>query len=289
MELDLRQLRYFLEVAKHMNISAAARGLNMTQPALSRQVKAFEENLGWELLVREKKSIHLTRAGAVVLKEGERIMKSVESGMTRMAQEIEGAEMRVGYAPSLAEEMIRNAMPIFAKEFPKVRVSWLDCSTQEMWDGLESQKLDLIIEVSTNDPRIRWEKLLEKNFSLAVSCNHPISKRRFVKPEHLDGERLLLLSRHEYPGYWEKVTTYFSDNEVNAKIAGEFDGIVSLRLGVEAELGVAFVAEGAVKSSCIKTIPLKPAPHPLCVSLGYASQRTLEPWERGFLKALKTS
>lgn len=287
MDLDLRQLRYFLEVAAHLNISAAARQMNMTQPALSRQITAFEESLGWELLRREKKTISLTRAGAVVVKESQRILKSVQAGLNRMEQEISGVEMRVGYAPSLAEGLIKKAMTCFSEAFPKVRVSWFDCSTQEMWDGLESQELDLILEVSTNDPKIRWEKLLEKEFGLAVSINHPLSKRRVIKPEHLDGERLLLLSRHEYPGYWEKVTSYFATNEVNAKIAGEFDGITSLKLGVEAGLGVAFVADGAITSSSIKTIALNPAPDPLCVALGYASHRTLEPWERGFFSALQ--
>ncbi len=288
MELDLRQLGYFLEVAAHMNISAAARAMKMTQPALSRQIRSFEESLGWDLLEREGKSIKLNRSGAVVLKEGERIMKAVNLGLARMRKEIDGAEMRVGYAPSLAEGLIKKAMPCFVEAFPKVRVSWFDCSTQEMWDGLESQKLDLILEVATSDPKIRWEKVLEKRFSLAVTGNHPLSKRRFIKPEHLDGERLLLLSRHDYPVYWEKVTTYFGDNDVNAKIAGEFDGIASLKLGVEAGLGIAFVVEGAVMSESIKTIPLKPAPDPLCVSLGHADSRSLEPWEQGFLDALRS-
>eukprot|EP00903_Cladosiphon_okamuranus_P003927 g3925.t1 len=165
----------------------------MTQPALSRQIRSFEESLGWDLFDREGKSIRLTRAGSVVLQEGERIMKSVNLGLTRMVQEIDGAEMKVGYAPSLAEGLIKKAMSCFTDAFPKVRVSWFDCSTQEMWDGLESQKLDLILEVATNDPRIRWEKLSEKKFSLAVSSSHEFSKRRFIKPEHLDGPEFFSL------------------------------------------------------------------------------------------------
>jgi DNA-binding transcriptional LysR family regulator len=287
MDIDLRQLRYFLKVAEQLNISAAARSMRMTQPALSRQIRSFEESLGWDLLVRGKKSIRLTKAGEVVLREGRRMQTSVAQGLGRMKQEIEGAEMRVGFAPSLAEGLIERAMASFAESYPKVRVSWFDSSTQEMWEGLEKGTLDLILEVATNDPEIRWEKLLEKKFGLAVSANHPLAKRRFIKAEHLDGERLLLLSRHEYPGYWEKVTSYFADHQVNAKIAGEFDGIASLRLGVEAGLGVAFVVQAAIVNPAIKVIPFKPGPDPICVSLGYASRRTLEPWEAGFLKALR--
>ena len=66
-DFDLRKLEYFLAVADGMNISQAAKKLGVTQPALSRQIRAFEESLGWELLERGKKSIKLTRAGESVI------------------------------------------------------------------------------------------------------------------------------------------------------------------------------------------------------------------------------
>jgi DNA-binding transcriptional LysR family regulator len=119
-DFDLRKLEYFLAVAEGMNISRAAKKLGMTQPALSRQIRAFEESLGWELLERGKKSIKLTRAGEIVVKEGERILKSVELGVKRMRQEIEGAEMRVGYAPSLASGLIEKVIACFSEKYPRV-------------------------------------------------------------------------------------------------------------------------------------------------------------------------
>jgi len=67
---------------------------------------AFEEGLGFKLLERGKKSIALTRAGEVVQREGRRILKSVEMGLEKIERELEGPEMRVGYAPSLAEGLI---------------------------------------------------------------------------------------------------------------------------------------------------------------------------------------
>ena len=72
----------------------------MTQPALSRQIRAFEDEMGWPLLDRGAKSIRLTRQGQVVLNEGRRIVKAVDNAMGRMRREIEGAVIRIGYAPS---------------------------------------------------------------------------------------------------------------------------------------------------------------------------------------------
>ena len=146
-DFDLRKLEYFLAVAEGMNISRAAKKLGVTQPALSRQIRAFEESLGWELLERGKKSIALTRAGEIVVKEGARVLKSVELGVKRMRDEIEGAELRVGYAPSLASGLIEKVIGCFAEKFPRVRVSWFDCSSQEMWSRLKCRELDLILSM----------------------------------------------------------------------------------------------------------------------------------------------
>ena len=283
-DLELRQLEYFLSVTDGMNISQAAKRLGITQPALSRQIRAFEESLGWTLLERGKKSISLTREGAIVVAEGRRIMRSVELGMKRMRQEIDGAELRVGYAPSLASGLIEKAMACFTERFPRVRVSWSDCSSQEMWTGVKEGTLDLILEVSSSDPEIHWVPLSQRQFRVAVPPKHALAKKRFLKPEHLNGERLLLLSRHDYPGYWGQVTNYFSSHHIDAKVAGEFDGISSLRMGVEAGLGLAFVA-GTPPG--MTTLKLKPEPNPICVAIGYKSTRKISEWEQGFIEEMK--
>ena len=279
-DFDLRKLGYFLAVAEGMNISRAAKKLGVTQPALSRQIRAFEESLGWELFERGKKSIQLTRAGEIVVKEGERILKSVELGVKRMRQEIEGAELRVGYAPSLASGLIEKVIGCFGEKFSRVRVSWFDCSSQEMWSRLKNRELDLILEVASGDPEIRLERLSERPFRVAVPPGHEYAGRNFLTPSQLNGQRLLLLSRHEYPGYWDQVSGYFTEHDIDAKIAGEFDGIASLRMGVDAGLGMAFVAG---RPEGMTTVMLKPEPQPICIAMGSLKSRQLSEWEQAFV------
>ena len=170
-DFDLRQLQYFLTVAEHLNISEAARTLGMTQPALSRQVRAFEDSLDSPLLERGKRSITLTRAGEIMVREGSSIMRSVETGLKRFHREVEGAELRVGYGPSLASGLIEKAISCFSRKYPGVRVSWFDYSTQEMWEGLKKEELDLILEVENDDPAIHWHRISEKPFRMAVPPN----------------------------------------------------------------------------------------------------------------------
>ncbi len=282
-DFDLRQLQYFLAAAGKLNISEAARKLGMTQPALSRQIRAFEEQTGSPLFERGKKSIALTRAGEIMVREGRAILRSVEAGMKRFRREVDGAELRVGYAPSLASGLIEKAISCFSSRYPGVRVSWFDSSTQEMWEGLKNETLDLILEVENDDPAIRWQRISEKPLRMAVPPSHAFAKKRFLKPEHIDGERLLLLSRHDYPGYWNQVTTYFTDHDINAKVVGEFDGISSLKMGIDAGLGMAFVA-GSPQG--LTTLKLKPEPAPLCIALGSLKNRNLAEWEQAFINEM---
>ena len=208
------------------------------------------------------------------------MMRSVETGLQRMRRELDGAELRVGYAPSLATGLIESAIASFPERYPKVRVSWFDCSTQEMWEKLKNGALDLILEVETDDPTIHWQRLREKPFRMAVPPGHDFARKRFLKPGHLGNERLLLLSRHEYPGYWSRVSAYFTEQGIDAKVVGEFDGISSLKMGVEAGLGIAFVAGAPLGMTTIK---LKPEPAPLCVAIGSLKSRKLAEWEQAFI------
>ena len=287
MPIDLRLLRYFLIVARHENISRAARELGITQPALSRQVRLFEQEMGWDLLERGGRSVRLTAAGKVVAEEGRKLWGEVHLSVRRMRREVEGREMRIGYAPSLVEGVLEGTMKCFVARYPGIRVSWFDDSTQEMWQGIREETRDVIIEVVSEVEGIEWAPVWERAFQVAVPEGHRLANRGAVRPEDLDGEHLVLLSRHEYPGYWERVTGWFKQEGINAKIAGEFDGIRSLSIGVQAGLGLALVAEGAPLSSGIRSLALIPRPEPLQIGLGWRKGRRLREWEQAFLESLR--
>ncbi|MEM0969313.1 MAG: LysR family substrate-binding domain-containing protein, partial [Verrucomicrobiota bacterium] len=194
-----------------------------------------------------------------------------------------GVVIRFGFAPSLGREFILIAIGTFVEAFRGVRFDLHDCSTQEMWAGLRENRLDLILEVATQDPEIQWHPLMQRQFRIAMKAEHPHAGRRQLSPSEIDGERILLLSRRDYPGYWEQVTTYFESQGINAQVAGEFDGQESLSLAVKAGLGIAFVAEGHDLGESVISLPLVPAPEPICVALGWLADRELKPWIADFV------
>lgn len=285
--MNLEHLRNFLEVTKEMNISSAARRVRLTQPALSRQMVIFENDSGWTLLERGAKSIKLTRAGEVVKRMGAQLIKQVDQIEMQMRREIEGEEIRIGYAPSLGGEILQRALGRFSQLHPRVRVSIADSTSEQMTDGLCDGSYDLVIGVSMRGSDIEWVRLRQETFVTAVPVNHALAKKRKIKPADLDGQKLLLLSRADYPGYWQEVMAYFRQQGINAKVAGEFDGISSLRLGIEAGLGVALVAERAQLGNQVKLKKMEPTPDPICVGVGYLAGRELAPWAKAFIAELK--
>ncbi|MFK7910399.1 MAG: LysR family substrate-binding domain-containing protein, partial [Akkermansiaceae bacterium] len=167
------------------------------------------------------------------------------------------------------------------------RITLADSTSEEMLEGLADGRLDLVIGVSNEDSSIEWQTLRKEHFMLAVSADHPLARKRKITPAHLDGERMLLLSRADYPGYWGEVTDYFRSHNINAKVAGEFDGIASMRLGLEAGIGIALVAARARMGDQIKLKKLTPCPEPICVAAGIRAGARSSPVLRAFIDELK--
>src|SRR5205085_5151187 len=94
--MELRQLRYFVAVAEEGNISRAAQKIFLTQPALSRQIKTLEDEIGQCLLTREAHSIQLTPAGEVLLHEARELLERAEAMLERVRFAGQGVRLRVG-------------------------------------------------------------------------------------------------------------------------------------------------------------------------------------------------
>ncbi|MBK1854531.1 LysR family transcriptional regulator [Verrucomicrobiaceae bacterium 5K15] len=287
--MNLEHLRNFIEVAVEMNISSAAKRLRLTQPALSRQMAVFENDTGWKLFERGAKSIRLTRDGEVVARLGQEMLDGVDRIHAQMRREIEGATIRIAYAPSLAGAMLKLAIARFTQLHPQVQVSLADCSTEEMMAGLEQGKYDLVVGVVHEQAGVEWQALRQERFVVAMPSDHPLAKKRSIHASDLDQAKLLLLSRTDYPGYWQEVSAYFRAQGINAKVAGEFDSLSSIQLGIEAKMGLAMVAARAQLGKMVKLKKLDPEPAPICVAAGRRLAVATEPHIEAFLAELKVA
>jgi LysR family transcriptional regulator, benzoate and cis,cis-muconate-responsive activator of ben and cat genes len=145
--MELRQLRYFVAVAETGNISRAAQKIFLTQPALSRQIKALEEEIGQCLLERQAHSIRLTPAGEALLREARELLRHAEQVLETVRATGKGVRLRVGYAPSLASGLLSAAVENFSQVHPGARIELFDLSTAEMCAGLQNDTLDVAVTV----------------------------------------------------------------------------------------------------------------------------------------------
>jgi LysR family transcriptional regulator, benzoate and cis,cis-muconate-responsive activator of ben and cat genes len=268
--MELRQLQLFLAAAEDGSITAAARRMHLTQPALSRQIKALEEELGVELFTRGAHSVNLTPAGKTLLEEGGKLLERAARVVKQVRATAEDGEpLRIGYAPSLAGSLLGHALERFSQIHPRVRVQLSDLSSSEMRDGLIQGTLDVAVTVpwEGDTQSVRWTTIRRHRMALALPETHPLAKKKKIPLADLDGQRLLLYSRTDYPEYLQAITRLFRDNGLQAKIAGEFDGVASLGAALAAGLGVAIVtAESRFERVLIR--PIDPEPEPVCVAAG---------------------
>jgi len=275
--MELRQLRYFVAVAETGNISTAAKKIFLTQPALSRQIKALETEIGQCLLERRAHSVHLTPVGEGLLREARELLQHADQVLERVRGAGRGVRLRVGYAPSLASGILSVAVENFTQTHPDAKVELFDLSTGEMLAELESNKLDIILTVAsdTKTRGLQWTPLVRTTWKLAVNRKHPFARQQRITPDQMAREPLLAFCQRDYPEYWKIVTGWLNEHQQHPKIAGEYDGAESLMTAVESGLGVAVVTARTAQlfHHRAQFKILAPGPKPLCIAAGYRTDR----------------
>ncbi|HYT59329.1 MAG TPA: LysR substrate-binding domain-containing protein [Haliangiales bacterium] len=291
--MELRHLRYFIGVAEEENVSRAALKLHVSQPALSRQIRDLEDELGFLLLERSARSVRLTEAGRAFLTEARAVVQRAEDAV-KTARAIAtggGGELHVGYAPSLTPRILPRTLRAFQAELPNVRVRLHDLSTEEMLAGLREGKLQIAF-VARPTPAmlrgLRFEELLRDSLCLAVAPKHPLAGRRSVTLAEVAREPLITYSRKDYPDAHENLAALFAAIKIKPRIAEEHDSVSSLIAAVESGAGVAVAPQSLACTAGprLKLIPFSPAPAPLVVGAAWSKAGLSAAAER-FLKCAK--
>ena len=198
--MELRTLHYFTVVAQELNITRAAEKLNMSQPPLSNQIKALEEELGVQLFIRGKRRLELTEEGGLLLRRAVQIQELADKTRQEIASLREGMtgviylSMVEGRAPFLAARWIAG----FREEFPLVRYNLWNGSSDDVLDRLHKGLADLAVIAAPYDTehlegfsvgREPWIAMLHPDHPLAqtVGDTIPLSS--------LAGEPLIVPSR----------------------------------------------------------------------------------------------
>jgi DNA-binding transcriptional LysR family regulator len=144
--MDVRQLRYFVAVAEELNFSRAAERLNMSQPPLSIQIKAMEQDLGTVLLVRTRHSVALTRAGKLLLDHARTVLQDLDraSDLVRRAGRGEAGLIRMAFVGSVPMlDLFSYLLGGFNQRYPNVRVDLQNMTSARQIQALATGEIDV--------------------------------------------------------------------------------------------------------------------------------------------------
>ena len=184
--MDLRRLRYFAITAAEGSFHAAAGKLNIAQPALSRQVRELEQELGVQLFVRSVRGVALTPAGEVLVGEAERVFRQVDSAVSRTRRAAKGEVGQLCIALTLASAELRfviSALAAVRRAFPDVEFQLRIVSSDQQIEALHLGAVDVGIFYRRQLPPqgILHRDLRVDRYNLMVAKAHPLAGRASVR------------------------------------------------------------------------------------------------------------
>lgn len=218
--------------------------------------------------------------GAFFLQEARAVVTRLAEGVraTKAVAEGEAGELHVGFAPSLAVELLPRILRQFQQSHPAVRVQLHDLSTMEMLRRLREGTLHHALLVRFNaqgTSDLDFVELEQHAVCVAMHPEHPLMSVKKPGLKHLMNERLVAFTLADYPEYHAWIAGMFASLSQPPRIVEEHDSVVSLIAAVEAGRGVALVSQrmNCLSGSRLKVRPLHPALPPLCVGIAMAKCR----------------
>ncbi len=238
-----------------MSFRKAAEVLHLSQPAVSQQIRALEEECGARLFDRAGGEGHgtqiaLTEAGRVLLRyatKAAETMAEAQRALSALNDEVVG-ELRLGASTTVAQYVLPRILGAFLKQYPHVHLSMVSGNTERIVEAVAEERVALgIIEGPAMRRDVKTERMVRDEMVLIVSPNHAWAKAGAIEPEELATVSLLLRER----GSGSRRVVERALKQVglplrSLKVAMELDSTEAIISGVEAELGVGFVSRWAV-------------------------------------------
>lgn len=258
--MELHQVRYFLAVASTLNFTRAAEQCNVTQPALTKGVQKLEQELGGQLIYRERQLTQLTDLGKEVLPMLERTLTSAEA-VRRRAQEFqrkEVAPLKIGLAPSISASLVLDPIAEIAKFVPGLRVELREGAAEELVDLLLEGKINaaMVGDVQDIPPRIDDWSLFEERYVAFLSPTHQLASRPSIRIDDL--RETILLERAGCDVAPKIQRSYFPEEPANHGHCSAHE--LHLQHMAAAGFGVMLAPEHMPCLSALKTIPLEGDP-----------------------------
>lgn len=246
--MEIRQLKAFLAIAEAKTFTAGARRVNVTQAAISMQIRQLEEEVGLQLFTRTPRRVILTEAGEYLLERARKILREHDSALAEIA-EVAGAEygrLRIGTASgTFAMNQLPAILQKLKEKFPNSELTVSSGTSQRLVDKMMHGEIDTaFVSLPVDNANITTESLFSDEIVAIAHPKHALAKEKFISAATLAGENLILGERGGNTR--RMIDEFFAAANVKPNITMELSRQEAINLMVENHLGVGMTGAKSV-------------------------------------------
>jgi len=238
--MEIRQLKAFLAIAEAKTFTAGARRVNITQAAISMQIRQLEDEVGIPIFTRTPRRVILTQAGEFLLERARKILREHDSALAEIA-EVAGAEygrLRIGSSSSMfATHQLPGILQGLRSKYPNAELTVTSATSQVLVDKLMHGEIDIaFVSLPVDNSNITTDLLFSDEIVAIASTKHPLAKEKFVSAATLAGERLIMGERGGNTR--RMIDDFFSASNVKPNVTMELSRQEAINQMVENDMGV---------------------------------------------------
>ncbi|HEX6278455.1 MAG TPA: LysR family transcriptional regulator [Pyrinomonadaceae bacterium] len=246
--MEIRQLKAFLAIAEAKTFTAGARRVNVTQAAISMQIRQLEEEVGLQLFTRTPRRVILTEAGEYLLERARKILREHDSALAEIA-EVAGAEygrLRIGTASgTFAMNQLPRILHRLKEKFPNSELTVSSGTSQRLVDKMMHGEIDTaFVSLPVDNANITTESIFSDEIVAIAHPSHRLAKEKFISAATLAGEDLILGERGGNTR--RMIDEFFAAANVKPNITMELSRQEAINLMVENNLGVGMAGAKSV-------------------------------------------
>jgi DNA-binding transcriptional LysR family regulator len=279
--MELRHFRYFVGVAEELHFGRAATRLGISQPPLSQQIRALEQELGVALFERTSRRVVLTAAGRQFLAEARKTLDQAAhaADVARRAGQGEMGELTIGFSTSAPfTAIVSQAVFVFRETHPAVHLVLREMPRGEQIEALVEQRIDVgflrgVESPPSLPPPLVTTLLLEEPLLVAMHADHPLAHgNRPVRIEQLASEPFVLYQREHGAGFNEHLRMLCHKAGFEPRVVQEASGISTLLGLVGGGLGLTVLTH-SLGALHIDNVVHRPLDHPEAISRMWLARR----------------
>jgi DNA-binding transcriptional LysR family regulator len=281
--LEIRQLRYFLAVAEELHFRRAAARLHISQPPLSQQIRALEEEMGCLLFARTRRRVELTAAGEAFVRDARALLTELD-GAVATARRIGAGQtgrLRINFVGSALFSIVPASVHRFRAARPTIEVELRESSTVEQQRAVSAGVVDVgLVRLPVEpDPELTVEVVLRERTAVALPVGHPLAELRRVPLRRLAPEPFVLFPRAQAPGFHDLVIGSVAATGAPPRVVQYAPEMLTIIGLVAAGIGISLVPESVARLALegVTYRPVAGAAAALLRRRGAAGPRTHSP------------